>query len=1567
MKIIVGIIQTLLFLVVAHSGAQNTGAKVFLPIEVLGAEGITEERTLTLTAEQAAKVDRLWLQANNISYENKASVRINNGNWITFNHETVYIQSPEKERGGMSHGGHNTIRFSFPVSDFKSGENIIYFRFNFSDAISNGYRVVRMNLLDPVGTKLLDDSFFEEEDPFTWKSPYYDEVNQKEPDDLAAKIAQGKDYWYNAPLTTNYLQPGKKGFWYGYELGGPAPMRAKCASCHTQDGRDLEIFGYSNRSIIERAKFHKLTEEEGKLIATYIRSLSEEHDNVGRYGRPWNPPYQPGPEIANRPIEQWAAGAGLDAVLESDKDMLPYMFPNGVDQEKVYDRFDSDKMVDRSVIPLAIQFPDWKHWLPIIHPMDAYTKDNHWNDPFSNVAPIQGGKHYFHHPKKAYEDFRAYLEAMPPKNRNKNDLMSENRTFWFHYRGFLEAGHTGDKNHWRTPSGTATKKLGDGVSREMAATSLARLMAVQFFEIMNEFDLQDKAHWFAPPEDQPGERQWFGYIYQVFEVPAHFQASVSEKELPKNDGYDIVGDGLNFYGQSQAAGVYESTNWYHLQLVVNGGNGMVSDVSPVDYNYVPDFIVKAASTSGVYEPLRYYHNTNAMYQTRSWSGGESPNSGKGFKIRVQGPWHLIGRSDRHDLNDFAPTVWPTFLDDVKPGMSKWVLNAQLRQFLKEVRRPYNRLSNWNRSTNGSSLNLDSKNKKTSDLRNVGQLEGSLDYWADKMYQLFPEFQRLGVDCQILEEMLDWSEEAWPNINWDTFRKKGELQLNLLSNDAEDCGAIGGTITAQAFNEGDNPNYEWWVNNAKVNNTTSELDVSKLRPGSAIKCRVTSSINCISNGWVEREMTLPDDGFIVKVRKNQGAWETLDNTIACIDDTMEFKVDLDLKAPLFWLDAMDVGNNGTAPAEGTKIATWVNKAGNNYSMRTQSNNQLQPTYSKTGMNGLPALMFGMNDADGLELIPTNHSSKLNGDWTILVAAKYYKESNGGDWNAVLGNENGDSGFGFYFERKYGRTRFKVNGNQKHARHYEDGTDFILMISKEGKKIKTYINGKLETEINASSTNLSSSRAFYLGQRDGGNAGASWFHKGPVSEVLFYEQAISESQKEYLEGYLAHKWKFNQSLLLDHLYRERSPLYVNLETPDGRNVVFEDANNSEAFSLNSNEKFGDFVFTSPRSSCTASNVVVSVTNSSTLDDGIVRYSLNEGKYMVGTDIDMRELDAIELSPNFELNGDFQWESPEGNLITINENPEKFRVTYADDQSVWKLHIKQDPTSCIATDQTYAVTLNVNEIPESEKDDDLDGVTNDKDQCPNSVAGAVVNSVGCFDLPANNFIVYTKGETCLNTNNGSIDINAGAEFNYTATLNNSETYQFTSEEFTIDNLNPGTYELCITVDGVTNYEQCFDLTVDAAAEIAGKTEQVKYGDRIIENIRITAGTAPYTVTVNGEERITTVSKEIAIDVHHGDKVKVSSKLVCEGTIDTDVNLIDYFAVYPNPTRGMANIVIPNADIEEVSAAVYNAMQQKVAEAVYEVVDGKIQVSLENLPSGMYFIKLNLETPVNLRIVKQ
>lgn len=724
-----------------------------LPIEVLGLEGSTVSVTFQLSQTEVDQAERLWIQVNSLDYQDKGAIEINDGGYYLLNHSSVEMQYQEEARGGMAHGGFNTIRLSIPVTGLVAGENIITFKYNKENGLSSGYRVIRLNFLDSGGGLILPDSYFTEDDPSTWVGPYTDQTS----------INEGRDLWYNADLWNNSLPSSETGFWYESVIDASVPIRAKCADCHTQDGRDLEIFSYSNKSIVERAKFHQLSEEEGKKIASYIRSLSSTANKVSRVGRPWNPPFQPGPELDGKPWEEWVAGAGIDAVLDEDADMLTHMFPSGVSATTVAEFFDSDKMSDWTEMPLAIQFPDWKRWLPLVHPKDAFEES--WYDNTYN--------NYTYNPERGYEEYREYLEGkaggagtrLNIAGSNPTQMMDRHNEYWKNHRFYGAQYNNGSAidtdKHWRSTLGEAKDNLSGSTGYEMASTSIARLMAVKNFEFNHEFELMDQAPNYLNAADQPSERQWFHHpdSKHVFEVPAHITGCV-------------IGDCQEFLGQGKPTGQYESTNWYQLQMVISGGNGNQSHNSPVDYNYHPEFILRASWSSKIYEPLRYYFSLNHMYQTKTWTGDVNPNDGNGFRIRVMGPWYFLGKeadAGKSQLHNWDPVEFPALLDDVTSGLTNLILEAQIQQFLTEVTKDQNNLSDWTRyddndGGNGSQ-NLDSESK--SSITNVVLPFSSDDpIYADHMWWSMDEFRKLGINQGLIDELKAWCEEAWPNIDWD---------------------------------------------------------------------------------------------------------------------------------------------------------------------------------------------------------------------------------------------------------------------------------------------------------------------------------------------------------------------------------------------------------------------------------------------------------------------------------------------------------------------------------------------------------------------------------------------------------------------------------------------------------------------------------------------------------------------------------------------------------------------------------------------------------------------------------
>lgn len=580
-------------------------SQVVLPIEVLGPDGYTA--SVSVEVPKPGEVDRLYLRIHRPAYRDasvnpgrgpKASVRLNNGPWVGITNETVEVFEHEAEYGGLN-GGYHTVRMTIPISALgspRSGANTLSFRFNGTDGHTIGYRVLELNLLRAGGSEILPPSAFREDDPSTWAP-----ISSR-----PADIAEGRDLWYNARLVD--------------EPGGPQ-IRATCSSCHAEDGRDLWYFAYSNQSIVERSKFHGLSQSESEKIASYIRSLQDSDPSYAfeAPGRPWNPPYQPGPGLDALPARQWAAGAGLEWVLESDEDIIPYMFPNGITPEAVA----ADGRLNMREIPIAIQFPDWNEWLPEIHPIDI------WGNTFVNDPS-----------NRAYLNARATLSGGVDTRtvaRTVSEISNEMRRF-FQERG-SQAPYRGNND------------IPEVVRRHRSQFHWATMKT---WELMQEFDLEGLA---PQVYGEYGEaRSWLGQARNIFELAPHLTTNKRAVAHPWQD---------------RLVGKYFSTVWYHVQLVVNSGNVReVHQIKPVDWNYHPAHIVDVSREGGPAHPVRMMLSLAKLYQLASHYEDNKIADAFGLRWKQQHPWR------------FNPLYSPK--GDVNPGRLALVYDAMLNAYMDRI-------------------------------------------------------------------------------------------------------------------------------------------------------------------------------------------------------------------------------------------------------------------------------------------------------------------------------------------------------------------------------------------------------------------------------------------------------------------------------------------------------------------------------------------------------------------------------------------------------------------------------------------------------------------------------------------------------------------------------------------------------------------------------------------------------------------------------------------------------------------------------------------------------------------
>ncbi|MGB8472465.1 MAG: hypothetical protein WCE61_00105 [Candidatus Acidiferrum sp.] len=585
--------------------ADTTADQILLPIEVLSADGAAASRSAALNAGQVDSVKFVWLEIHGLQYGEEASVQVNSGDWMPLNNSTVTVSEPDRSFGGIG-GGFSTLAMTLPLGSgtVNAGTNTIRFRFNQTDGFSSMYRVLRWNFLTAEGKKVIPAEDFVEDAPEKWTPPLPDE----------ASIEAGRKLWHTASLAASSRPNSPR-------------IQAHCGDCHAQDGRDLKYFNFSNDSIVDRARFHGLTKLEGEQIASYIRSL-----RLPNPGRPWNPPYQPGPGVDEQPVSSWAAGAGLDWVLEKDKDGLRYLLgANGAGTKEASNRagatanllelagkitselFRPDGNLDAREIPIVLQLPDWSHWLPRVHPKDA------WGASFarSEFAEMYDGETTAESQNKrgAIQPLRKLLAA---GGTSGNDIRPITAAFdeWSKARREFLKRFVEGKTEW-TPE--LTKKVYSTQLWQLAKT----------WEMMQESGLEGRGRdFFGSGAD---ERSWLS------SVPA--ETAPSATHIP---------DGAAGVGGSALTNEYFSAAWYELQILLNNGNHRHRDREPVDWVYVIGRFPELQAQTHQPEPVRLLvavikalQSTDPRVGPEDYGSGWRPERNIDPRIMISSVWEPV--------------------------------------------------------------------------------------------------------------------------------------------------------------------------------------------------------------------------------------------------------------------------------------------------------------------------------------------------------------------------------------------------------------------------------------------------------------------------------------------------------------------------------------------------------------------------------------------------------------------------------------------------------------------------------------------------------------------------------------------------------------------------------------------------------------------------------------------------------------------------------------------------------------------------------------------------------------
>ena len=759
-----GNFATTLTRTITVTASGGTGAKITLPIEVFGPSGSAVDVPVSLT--NASAITHLYLRCNSCGYDDiadnrnaskiKATVRINGGAAIALKHfiddngavtgnGNISVIGGEAKYGGIG-GSFRSTRFTLKIAanQLRNGANTLRFEHVTPAAPSMGFRIIDVNFLEnsDINRKVLvsgRDVVFD--DPTRWTAP--------RPGDIAA----GQALWtkrnalYDEGLDLLDGRGGKQGAVNGN-------LRASCADCHTKDGRDLKFFNFSNHAITQRAVFHGMSKLEGEQIASYIRS---NRAPVTKRAWPWNPTYQPGPGLdSNSSAYEWAAGAGIDAVLDDDRDIAKYLFPGrdasnppSLDEVRgVVNRF--GKLNFRE-LPINIPMPEWNQWLPLIHPDDAFNTDA------AVIRSTPGGTNvgqpYY---SKMVED----AMANPTFETLK---FSHNLKPWLQRGMTCSSNQVGDSEPWRgldgnvleamrLPRETITTSNCLGIDRnklksiELAKRGLSAWSSVKMWEIMHGKALEEASRSkgnrvciSGTCVDGSEARGWYADGRNVFDRPPHFTGSRDRAYL----------------NQSAMQGIFESNQWYHLNMVLNPGYRVDQ---PSHFAYTYSHVELLHEFSKVPQGFRFWATMikQRQLQTTGKYGVE-----EGLDLRTAQPYIFYGTARGTTNTRTQSAVGGTYW--------KYLAQAMVEDLAGDARNA-NWSQHWSKATSNSKVQ--SPSSPSSDFRTcsgtcgfeLGDVQGS------NTYKVIPQLRSIGVQESELGKLIDWSKTMWPNGNWEALRR-----------------------------------------------------------------------------------------------------------------------------------------------------------------------------------------------------------------------------------------------------------------------------------------------------------------------------------------------------------------------------------------------------------------------------------------------------------------------------------------------------------------------------------------------------------------------------------------------------------------------------------------------------------------------------------------------------------------------------------------------------------------------------------------------------------------------------
>lgn len=232
----------------------------------------------------------------------------------------------------------------------------------------------------------------------------------------------------------------------------------------------------------------------------------------------------------------------------------------------------------------------------------------------------------------------------------------------------------------------------------------------------------------------------------------------------------------------------------------------------------------------------------------------------------------------------------------------------------------------------------------------------------------------------------------------------------------------------------------------------------------------------------------------------------------------------LVTPEAWYDA-----DALTGADGSDVDSWTDESGNGFHATPNGNS---PTLAHNSLNGRQTVLFGDGGFNNRMNVSSSLMSGATAGSAFIV---FWRDADPGDGSAMFDRFGSDStsshqpfGDGVFYST-FGTTARKTAGNPASVLT----SPRIYSEHSAANDWRNYMDG---TQLFSTTTNTVN---FGTSTRMFGDGGTGASFDGNIAEFLVFDSVLTQTEREKVEGYLAHKWGLTANLPALHPYKSVAP--------------------------------------------------------------------------------------------------------------------------------------------------------------------------------------------------------------------------------------------------------------------------------------------------------------------------------------------------------------------------------------------------------------------------------------------